>query len=414
MSGHEGQITVRHSELGWSALHDGMRFGGPVTVAVGSDEVLRDEGVRIDDLPTDSMVVGEARAYRRGGCFVVETSGFFPFGGEVRMRRVCRYAANHVRVTLDVDWPAGMEVRRHFSTGDLFLPGEWQRMLVVPPPPWRLSEGGWAPYELRLAPPADDGERMIAHWHRPPLAIVLRRRGGVQVEVGTGVDVWRWQHALGAGAENGSWKVLLSRQGVRLVREPLMTCAGFAPAPRSYRFTWYAAWAGSGWSPPNASGAVPVKFAENGSPQAPGEADAPLLQFRVPEMPVRPEWRRAPAMAEYVRGRRDAAPCWCAPPVQRRFRRFIRQLAARYPRGVLILRGLEPGTCWDPAHVDRSDPDGTPHWDLPDLLAMAEWTRRRLHNWTLRAEAPGPFQKLPSLRYLFAPNGFDADDFSDE
>ena len=108
-------VRVTHPSLDWEAVHSGSGFGGPDRIALAGDELVRFCHNHIDDLDDRSIVTTQRKAFRRGGAAVVETRGYFPFGGEVKMAQTCRYAACHMRVTLDVNWPRGGVVRRHFG-----------------------------------------------------------------------------------------------------------------------------------------------------------------------------------------------------------------------------------------------------------------------------------------------------------
>ncbi|NOY80201.1 MAG: hypothetical protein GXP31_04260 [Kiritimatiellaeota bacterium] len=400
------QIIVRHPVLGWEAVHPARRLGGPLRVTAADGTILfRDVTNCIDDLDERSTVLLTAKAFRKGGTAIVAHRGFFPFGGEVRFEQTCRYAANHVRVTLDVGWPGGSRVRRRVAVGSLFLPGAWKTLFTVPPPPW-TDQSACLPVSRKLPPPPDSGEIMVAHWHRPPPAVVLGRGDGTRVEIGTGGDLWRWQHAFGAGPENGSWKLFLGADGMRFVREPIMTCAEFAPAARPYRLTWYAAW-WKGARPTalaGSAGAVPVPF-EGGSAATAGQALALDLQAA----PAPAGCKRTRTLCNQVRGVREDVFCWACNPVQKPVRRVIRRLAAQAREGTLILRGVVPGTCWDPRHLGRKHPDGLPHWDMPALLDFAVWTRRQLGpHWRLQAEITPAWAASPALAGMFGPNGFEA------
>jgi hypothetical protein len=197
------QITVAHADWKWTASHDPGRFGGPESICLGRDRVVSGCRMYVDDLDTADALIESQRLRRRGGCAVVESRGRFPFGAELHFSQVCRYAANHVSVTADFNWPRGFPVRRHFGLGSLLLPGRWARFFVVPPA-LHLAQGvtpAWQEVPDNVA-----AGTMIAHWHRPPLALVFERSNGTRIEIGVGDDVWRWEQNLGCGMENGSYR----------------------------------------------------------------------------------------------------------------------------------------------------------------------------------------------------------------
>ncbi|MBN2451185.1 MAG: hypothetical protein JXR77_12395 [Lentisphaeria bacterium] len=404
-----GEFRVVHPEGEWEACHAAARVDGPRRIEVLGGEVVRDVSIYVDDVAGELLLPDRVRSLRKGGCAVVQTRGHYPFGSEVGVSQSFRYAANHVQVTTDLHWPSRAPVVRHLGVGGFFLPGRWLRFYCVPPC-LHLAEGSlprWHPIPSQAA-----GSGMAGHWHRPPCALVFEREDGVRLEVGTGCDGWRWERNMGFGPEAGSYKVLQQEDGIRVVREPLMTCAEVVPAARDYRFTWYLAWS----SGPPALGedfpdpVVPAG-GERGEPprSAAFEAREPLsLLLDFGQLEWAPSACRVPSAEAYGRGCRLPAPCWHSRGVQKQARRIIRRLAALPAPGWLTVRGFAPGVCWDPAHCDRTG-GPLPHWDLDALLDFAVWTRQQLGpEWRIRAEAPG-WESLPSVSGLFAVNGFRAD-----
>ncbi|OGV82403.1 MAG: hypothetical protein A3K19_04095 [Lentisphaerae bacterium RIFOXYB12_FULL_65_16] len=399
------EIRIAHPDGTWAATHLAERLAGPESLSIGGQAVLQQCRFYVDDVDDGSGVVEKWRASRKGGVAVVLSEGYFPFGANVRFRQGARYAANHVRVTLDIAWPKGATVRRHFGIGSLILPGRWMRFYSVPPAA-HWAEG--VQPEWRDIPAPGEQPLMIAHWHRAPLALVFEREDGTAVEIGTGSDVWRWEHGLGQGPEQGSYKVSLEKDGLHLLREPLMCCAEFAPEARDYRFSWYVAWRPPGAAPAwDAPGPVVVDL-DSPVPPASGAAALSLVaDFAAVEWAS--TCRRVPSALAYVRGERTPHVCWHSSQVQSAARRLIRRLAAAAPSGHLDLHGVTPGLCWDPAHLDRHSDNGLAHWDINAILEFGEWARQQLGlGWHIRADA-GPLACLPSLQGLFGPNGFETE-----
>lgn len=424
----DDRLRVAPGDGSWTAFYPGTHPGGPLSFQLGADELLRDCQCHVDDVTDSSGVATVARCCRRGITALVTQAGYYPFGRQIKFTAHTFHAARHFRRVVDVSWPKGAVVRRHFGFDGLALPGTWTRLFVLPPA-LHLAEGQAPAWQAIPAAPAAGQELMIGHWHRPPLALVFERPDGTRLEIGTGSDLWRWESGLGAGPEHASFKLFLGAAGLRLAREPLMTCAEFAPAGRDYRFSWYAAWQPAGDPVPDTAPAnlQPLPFRDNGDallsaaapagqggkgrrpkkPAAPPAAPCFLVDFNaLPGLP--PEVRRTPSPAAYGRGERGPGLCWESGIVQKRARRLIRQLAGlRAPAGTLVFRGLEPGPCWDPAHLDKQNPNGQAHWDINGILDFAEWTRQTLGPaWTLLAEfAPGTPLR-PVLAGLFAPAAF--------
>ena len=383
-------IHASPRDRSWELTFDARRGAALDALTVNGRMVARRSSFYVDDVPDAAGVPGRSREFRRTGAAVVSGATVLPVGAEVGLARTWRIAGNHARVTADLKWPRGAPVQRHFGLDGLLLPGEWTTMHCIPPLQHMIE--GAAPSDRDL--PEFGGERvMIAHWHRPPLAIVLRDAAGFAVEVGTGDDVWRWEQSLGYGPESGSYKLFRVADGVEFVREPLMCCEEFEPAGREYRFTWHLAWSGP---------AMPVPDAE--APAA--EDGASVADLDLDSM----DWHHS-ARRRGLAGEADGEgmPCFAGAVAQKAFRRRIRQLAEAPEPGGLSIHGIGPGPCVVPAHVRRGAASADlPHWDLHALMALSEWSRQTLGpDWSVRVTPRGIGRDLPSVQGLFRPSGFE-------
>ena len=411
----DGTVTLSHPD-GWRAVHDEKYGPGPTSVSLLGTRVLRNPSVYVDEMAGDSAVLESQRFHRKAGTALVESKWTFPFGREVRFAQTCRYAANHVRITIDVHWPRGALVKRHFGLGTLFLPGKWDAISWIAPAA-ALTENFTV--EHRTVPASPASGKMLAHWHRPPLAVVFQSESGMHVEIGTGNDLWRWEKGMESGLDSGSYKILYEADGLRFVREPLMCCAPYSPPGRTYRFTWYAAWSVPAGVQQEADGdeGELLQFSTDRDVSSFGRFDTESVEVRAGgvllvldlqriKWPV--EFCRCPSAASFIRGNRSSAPCWHHNGLQKNLRRIIRQIKEHFPAGHLRIRNASPGICWDPAHLSKSEANGLPHWDMGALLDFSEWTRQQLgRHWTFAFDCDDLLQ-FPSLNGLFGENGFDA------
>lgn len=404
----ENHIVLSHDGGLWSAQHDPESAAGPLKIRIGDDTVVENCRFHIDDFEPESMVVERFRAHHRGGAAVVEASGLFPFGNEIRLGQTFRYAANHVRITSDLNWPKATEVRRHFALGDLFLPGHWHRFYVFPPLT-RLNARRSRPAWHDIPQDSRPGT-MIGHWHRPPLAVVFERPDGTRLEVGTGSDVWRWESCLGYCPESGSYKITVEADGIRFIREPLMCCLPYTPAAGQRRFTWHLAWYGTAFPGPRQFPPAETLRFENGKLgdfERDVPAKTPSVVLDTSTLPVPASARKALSAPDLIRGKLASVPCWESHPVSKLARSVIRRLAAMSDNGYLRIKGLLPQPCHVAGHVDRRETDGVAHWDINGILDFCVWARRQLgESWEMRLENRLA-EILPSLRCLELPNGFD-------
>ena len=396
-----GQMTIAPERLGWEAHHDEGRFGGPVEIVVDGEPLVHVGSFHIDDMDQDTVAVTRTRAFRKGGAGVVHHEGTLPFGEPIQVMQTCRYAANHVRITFDLNWPRTAVVHRHLGVGTLVLPGRWTRYYLVPACAHLAEEAKPAWHSIPAEAP---GSGMVGHWHRPPLAIVFEREDGMRLEVGTGNDVWRWEHCFGFGPEAGSYKIMQQPEGLHVIREPLMTCEEVIPEKRQYRLTWHLA-----WQRPGDVSVVPTAPALALGSASPAEVRANqggCFRLDPAQLGLDGACCRQETPDAYVRNDPPGAPCWTSNGTQKAARRLIRSLANLDEPGTLIVGPFTPGPCWVPSHCDRKKPSGLAHWDLPGLLDFAVWTRQQLGPaWTIVPDSSFA-SLLPSVAGLFGETGF--------
>ena len=82
-------------------------------------------------------------------------------------------------------------------------------------------------------------------------------------------------------------------------------------------------------------------------------------------------------------------------------RRLGRMLRERFETGILVIRGLTPGCCWNPGHFEKNNREILAHWDINGLMELMVWLRQQLPGWELRI-IPDESLPLPSLAGLSA------------
>jgi hypothetical protein len=398
-------IAITHPDLGWEAIHDAERFGGPTEIKVDGLPVLRDNSFHVDDVDETYAVIKRQRLFHKGGAAVVQSEGYFPFGGEIRFFQTCRYAMNHLRVIFDLEWARGSVVKQSFGLGCLRLPGRFKRFFTLPPAAEQMAGqvGSW-----QEIPAADGRAQPVGSWSQPPPAWVFEREDGLFIEIGTGSDLWRWEECLGAGAGQAGYQIIRTDAGLEIVRNLLACPTEFLPTPRPFRFTWYAAW---GRELP-AAATLPAKiqaveFDANREPKLPAKmGKLPKLLVDMSQIPWPASALRTLSPADQLNGIRQAACCWESDSGQKSLRRLIRKLRDQYPKGTLVVKGVSPACCWDPSHLEKPNRESLAHWDINGIIDLFVWLRHQLGpGWEIRLDQDGTLP-LPSLAGLGGINGF--------
>ncbi len=382
---------------GWTLQHDPKACGGPTGLAWNGAIVLSDFHCRFDDLTDAGFAASAVRFFRKGGQGVASSEGSTrPLAGN-SLRQITRYGANTARVTWDLAWRKDTPAKTGVEIGSANLAGAWRRALVLPD--YAACQGGSTAAWQDLAP----GQSLV--FSPIPMAVVLERADGVQVEFSMGFDVWRWQHGLGDFGPDGARVVLTVNAEHMTFQRQLLHCREeVIPEAREYRFCSQIAWrapAAAAAAPPAFPPPVGLTFQADGNglcalpPAGPDGVLSYALDLSA--MPV-------PAAARRDDG--SGLPCWESNVTQRAARRAIRQLAGSGAAGFLRLDGLTPGLCGDGSHCDRRR--GAAHWDLQGILTFAAWARQCLGDaWTLAApQLQEPWLHLPSLADPLAVTGF--------
>ena len=397
------KLVVFDENESFQAEHSLYTFGGPQAISFGKDKIIEEVLTYCGEDLEDAAVIKKIKDYHKQGSSIVNYTGKLPYGNEVEFEHTYRYRSNRVRITSDINIPAGASIDRHFGLGSLFLPGKWEKMYVMPPAQHQVDGAG--PYFRKI--PKYSGEKvMVGHWHRPPLSVVFYRKNGTRVEIGTGSDLWRWEKSFGYHPESGNYKIILHEDGLEFVREPLACCETFTPVKGQYRFSWYIAWDQERiiekpnhnfkYVELNADGKVDLSAYK--------DLDEDLyVSMDISEIEWPENFYRCDSPVEYVIGEGSEV-SWMNGSFVTRMRKIARQLIEDPKVKGLRLKGMEPGISFHSAHVNKKDALGTVHWDINALMDFTAWFKDK-------AQAENKLElfldidedwNLPSVKGLFS------------
>jgi hypothetical protein len=368
-------------ENNWQALHPVESCGGPAEIKIENKAMITDIRSSISGIEDTQCITRKVKEYHKAGQSVVESEGYLPFGGESEFKQTSRYHKNILRITQDINLRQGTKVNRHFSVGSLKLKGKYEAFTVIPPAQHQCD--GSEPY-TREVPTWKGKEVMIGHWHRPPLAIIFHRKDGIDIEIGTGFDIWRWEDNLGYHPESGSYKIQLKENGLEFTREPLACCEEFLPEQRNYRFTWHIAWNNDKKKlsiPQHKKVYIPFKnagqevdFERLNRILTETKEEKTYLYFNIHRGLSWPDHAlTVPSSPAYCCGLVSEELCWQSPLISRRLKKICRRLSEMDGFEGLILEGIQPGICYHPSHVERKNVMGLVHWDINPIFDFLSW-----------------------------------------
>ncbi|MBR6057153.1 MAG: hypothetical protein IKP58_03180 [Victivallales bacterium] len=393
MGNHE--IKVIHPTGGWEVVHHADCCGGPLRLSVDGQLVVSGFDTSFDGIGSEAMTVKKARVYHKSGVAVFEGEGVFPSGPETGVWTACRYAGNIARITTDLSIKKETAVKQGIQCGSMTLHGKWVSLTTVPDfAKTALSEG------------------QVIHYDELLLAWVFEREDGFKLEIDTGFDLWRWKNSVEPGHAVADVEIFADH--VDFKRHLLVVTndseEGIQPTPRDYRFYSQLAWSTPALyadvtNMPELTHLEVLPKGKGVDVKALGEKPAVSIDFS--------ELTALDSMHVTHDDKLVKELCWECNNTKLAAKRIIRQLAAKSAEGFLqIENGMTPSVCDNGKHVDR--PGKTvPHWDLNGITSFAVWARQCLGDgWQVVVKQPEPWAGLPSLRGLFAPNGFSKADLS--
>jgi hypothetical protein len=380
----DNQIEI--SGPGWRAVHARRTVNGPQSLTVNDTEILRDCVCCVGGLADRAAVIDSIRDNRNSNADVVIVNGTLPFGNEIEFLHTYRYGDGFARIITDLTFRRGSTAAPSVDIGSLTLPGPWKSYRIATDVDNELRLSDWRTIE-------------DVTWNQPPLAVILEHQSGVQLEIGTGNDLWRWQKGLLTPQTNtGCYALKTSGDDLEFSRSVTICSADTVPKPRVYRFSWYLAWQGLTTTTDLPTETVEPVFSDDGSLDA-AATGAQLTSGTYLALDLAAvTW--PPTLCRARDGRKSTRPCLASSAVMTRLRRIVRQLAGlEQQEFALVFRNLQPGLCDVGRHVDQKK--STAHWDMSDLLAFSLWARGCL----------GPERRIlvdcagfdcPSMNRLFA------------
>lgn len=380
----DNQIEI--SGTGWHAVHARRTVNGPRSLSVNGTEILRDCFCSVGGLADRAALIDSIRDNRNSNSDVVIVNGTLPFGNEIEFLHTYRYGDGFARIITDLTFRRGSTADPSVDIGSLSLPGPWKRYRTVIDDSGKLTLSDWRVIE-------------DVSWNQPPLAVILEHQSGVQLEIGTGNDLWRWQKGLLTPQTNtGCYTLKTSGDDLEFSRSVTICSEDSVPKPRVYRFSWYLAWQSLATTTDLPTETVEPVFSDDGSLDA-AATDArlaPGIHLALDLAAI--DW--PPPLCHARDGHQTSRPCIASSAVMTRLRRIIRQLAGLKQQDfTLVFRNLQPGLCDVGRHTDQRQPAA--HWDMSDLLAFSLWTRSCLGSERrILVDCAG--LDCPSMKRLFA------------
>ncbi|MDD4816770.1 MAG: hypothetical protein PHI85_02225 [Victivallaceae bacterium] len=297
-------------------------FTGPDKLKVDFYGVAANGFQEIDGLPAKSRA--HVAADHISGS--LETETVLPLGPELKVRRTIELSGGMASVTVDISGG----VVRSLELDRFVLAGKWKEMRVFDGAAFKTSD---------ISVP---GKKVF---QLPLCAITFEAADGRRFEFGCADDFWRYSAPEKLGGGRAELTVEIKSGSIEISRKLFHFPDEAVLQNRPWRFSWYFAW-------PNRA-------------DEPAPAEATTIDMAAMALPES-------GLTAAENGVRLAAPCLLSASCRKQLRRDIRAAA-----GNLRIVNLNPGLCFDPAHLERPARGSLCHWDFLELFALRLWAGRR-------------------------------------
>lgn len=392
-------VTVTDSQRAWEAVHRTNQICGPQELRLQGLPAVTRWRCAIGAYTDESALVETQRSWRKGNVVTIVAVGTIPTDTTVRITHAHRYMEGYLRTDTQLEIPRHTVLREQVAIGSVGLVGSWSDYRVIAQPSDLLGTAdGWQPLGSAHKP----GE--IQRWSSMPLALMFRRDEKTVVEIGLGIDLWRWQRGLLESDNHGEFRLTRIPGGFEFERCITRAAGDFSPVPRQYSFSSYIAWSLPSVKLPVVDGdpCPPVWTADGGMNFRETHAALQrcgrnaILDIDFGQIPWIPALCRTVETVPCGEGR----PCFVANGTLKRLKRIVRQIQAlELPALPVQFRGLDPGLCDNGSHLSRRGK--RPHWDLPAIVDFCAWTRRILGKERTIVYGRGGMTS-PSMNNLFS------------
>ena len=356
---------------------------GEFSFAYNNKELLLSKGVVLGILQEKFGFEDKCRLHQsdKNGTYWVETETKHPFGAEPVIKHKYEQCSNHIRVTTDIQISQPLPID-NITIDDLFIPGEWDKISSL------YQVGGKLIWKEECF-----NKKNTLLFDELPLILLFEKNSGIQLEIGCGYDLWRWDIADKFDAK-AKFVLEKSDDGIAFKRVVTEWDEEYEMGVRNFRFSWYFAWNDSSVSYERESfeHKAIVTFKNNKLLMNSEINDSTDIQLDMKSFP------------ESMMRTSSENLCFSSKKFFNAFKRWMRAHFEknRYEKHVLCFSELHPGVCDNSAHVSAKHNRVQKHFDYLYLIGLFEWANQLLGESELRLQfrlsEDSPLVNLPSAK----------------
>ena len=382
----------------WTIDQRRAQITGPENLVVDGVPLLQRSVCNLGPSTDSEGMFDSFRCWRKGNILTLQSKGYVRSGqNKINLVHTSRYGGEFTKITTDIMIPKGFTLATNLGVGSLVLPDIWEKYRFI------CSNNG----DLELSPwkriiTSKSGDNVIFSRSQPPLSVIFGY-GRIEMEVLTGIDLWRWEKGVCGSENRGKFELIKRNDGLHFQRYVTDMVAPVEPKAGSYRFSWYLSW----FRRDNKTRNLNLSTANPFDGDL-GELNFSKLSKVIEDLPQKAAleidldkiaWH-ASACRVHKNNAKENTPCLASSNARRALKRLIRQLKAAAGDKSLsvVFRGIKPGLCQKGRHVSRKK--NYRHWDLPAMLDLFLWIRKILgDNFELLFEPSGICS--PSIENIF-------------
>ncbi len=317
--------------------------------------------------------------------YSVDSKVIQPFGPEPVIDRKIEQSGSFMRVTTDVLIKSAMSLE-FLKIDTLRIRGEWENITVY----YQSSPEGFDVLSKEIDIKNIENKRVL--FETIPLAIVFTDKDGIQLEIGTGYDLWRWNNAARFSSEN-RFVIKQEKDYIVFERTPILWDHEHEMQKFNFRFSWYFSWGKKSLLEKKTQKKITTLHIQ----------DNKLTAYQSGICNYNLDYSNWPAT---TRSTNSNEPCFASRQAENLLKDFLRKTLPKMSERdkVICLCGVSPHVCSKAGHMERNKPETFVHWDYWDMMVFWGWANNFLANndkkFAFIPDSQSLLSCLPSFRRM--------------
>lgn len=330
-------------------------------------ELFESEGVEMGILKEPQGITKSVRPHysAKTKWSSVDSETVLPFGSEPKIKRKCEQAANHFRVTTDVSVFSKIALES-VCVDSLKIKGAWKEIDTY------CQKDSKSQEIVKNTISIEDLNTKAITFDYAPLAVVFRDESGVELEIGSGYDLWRWNNSDRFEAKR-LFSIKKHKDCIIFDRKPLVWKIEHEVSKFNFRYTWYFSWKKSDLEETDKKSsrrkAEALEITNN--KLIPANKDF----TSVANVSLLSNWPESACVSN------NTEPCFASRQTENLLKSFVRSTLSNNIKDrekKLTLRDVNPQICFKASHLERAKEEAFTHWDYFYVMAFWEWANKHL------------------------------------